>query len=134
MNHFNYKNNQLFCEKVFLGDIAEKYGTPIYIYSKATLLHHLDVFKKAVAIVNGTVFYSVKALSNINILRLLSENGAGFDIVSGGELGRVLAAGGDPSHVVFSGVGKSTEEIDFALKTGIECFNVESAGELARIS
>ena len=83
MNHFNYKNNQLFCEKVFLGDIAEKYGTPIYIYSKATLLHHLDVFKKAVAIVNGTVFYSVKALSNINILRLLSENGAGFDIVSG---------------------------------------------------
>ena len=94
----------------------------------------MDVFKKAVAIVNGTVFYSVKALSNINILRLLSENGAGFDIVSGGELGRVLAAGGDPSHVVFSGVGKSTEEIDFALKTGIECFNVESAGELARIS
>ena len=77
MNHFNYKNNQLFCEKVFLGDIAEKYGTPIYIYSKATLLHHLDVFKKAVAIVNGTVFYSVKALSNINILRL--KNSSDYD-------------------------------------------------------
>ena len=134
MNHFNYKNNQLFCEKVFLGDIAEKYGTPIYIYSKATLLHHLDVFKKAVAIVNGAVFYSVKALSNINILRLLSENGAGFDIVSGGELHRCIQAGVDPKRIIFSGVGKSKAEISAALKLGIHAFNIESSEELERIS
>ena len=133
MDHFNFKQGELFCEDVPIKNIAEKFGTPAYIYSKATLLRHLDVYQKSLENLNGIVCFSVKALSNLSILKLLDEHGSGFDIVSGGELHRCIKAGIDPKKIIFSGVGKSADEIALALKVGILSFNVESESELKRI-
>ena len=133
MDHFNFKQGELFCEDVPIKNIAEKFGTPAYVYSKATLLRHLDVYQKSLESLNGIVCFSVKALSNLSILKLLGEHGSGFDIVSGGELHRCIKAGIDPKKIIFSGVGKSADEIALALKVGILSFNVESESELKRI-
>ena len=133
MDHFNFKQGELFCEDVPIKNIAEKFGTPAYVYSKATLLRHLDVYQKSLESLNGIVCFSVKALSNLSILKLLDEHGSGFDIVSGGELHRCIKVGIDPKKIIFSGVGKSADEIALALKVGILSFNVESESELKRI-
>ena len=133
MDHFNFRHGELFCEDVPIKNIAEKFGTPAYVYSKATLLRHLDVYQKSLESLNGIVCFSVKALSNLSILKLLDEHGSGFDIVSGGELHRCIKAGIDPKKIIFSGVGKSADEIALALKVGILSFNVESESELKRI-
>ena len=133
MDHFNFKHGELFCENVPIRNIAEKYGTPAYVYSRATLLRHLYIYQKSLERLNGMVCFSVKALSNLSILKLLNEYGSGFDIVSGGELHRCIKAGIDPKKIIFSGVGKSADEIALALKVGILSFNVESESELKRI-
>jgi diaminopimelate decarboxylase len=130
MNHFNYKGDELHCEDVPLRDIAAKVGTPVYIYSHATLERHFKVFDQAFAAKKHLICYSVKANSNLAVLRALFSWGAGADIVSGGELYRALRAGCDPKKIVFSGVGKREDEIETALETGILAFNVESEGEL----
>ena len=133
MDHFNFKHGKLFCEDVPIKNIAEKFGTPAYVYSRATLLRHLDIYQKSLESLNGIVCFSVKALSNLSILKLLDQHGSGFDIVSGGELHRCIKAGIDPQKIIFSGVGKSADEIALALKVGILSFNVESESELKRI-
>ncbi|MDR0578092.1 MAG: diaminopimelate decarboxylase [Candidatus Accumulibacter sp.] len=130
---FHLKDHRLWAESVPLADIAERFGTPCYVYSRAALEAALDEFRRGLAGVDAQVCYAVKANSNLAVLGLLARRGAGFDIVSGGELKRVLAAGGDPRKVVFSGVGKSAEEMALALRAGILCFNVESAPELDRL-
>ena len=134
MDFFNYKNGQLFAEDVTLASIAEKYGTPCYVYSRATLERHYRAFDDAFGAQPHMICYSVKANSNIGILNLLARMGSGFDIVSVGELERVLKAGGDPKKVVFSGVGKRVDEMQRALEVGIRCFNIESIGELERLN
>ncbi len=134
MDFFNYKNGQLFAEDVALEDIAKQYGTPCYVYSRATLERHYHAFNDAFGDQPHLICYSVKANSNIGILNLLARLGSGFDIVSVGELERVLKAGGDPKKVVFSGVGKRADEMQRALDVGIRCFNVESAAELERLN
>lgn len=133
MDHFHPINGALCAEQVDLRAVAETHGTPCYVYSRATLEHHWRAFDSAFADRDHLVCFAVKACSNIAILNLLSRLGSGFDIVSQGELERVLAAGGDPGKTVFSGVGKGREEIRRALEVGICCFNVESSAELARI-
>ena len=134
MDYFNYKNGQLFAEDVDLQDLANKYGTPCFVYSRATLERHWHAFNDAFGDQPHLICYSVKANSNIGILNLLARLGSGFDIVSVGELERVLKAGGDPSKVVFSGVGKRADEMQRALDVGIRCFNIESIGELERLN
>lgn len=134
MDHFNYKNGQLFAEDVALQTIAETYGTPCYVYSRATLERHWHAFNNAFEGHEHLICYAVKANSNIAVLNILARLGSGFDIVSGGELARVIRAGGDPSKIVFSGVGKRVDEIRQALNAGIHCFNVESMQELERIN
>jgi len=134
MDHFNIKNNELFAEEVSVESIAKKFGTPLYIYSRATIERHWHAFDQAAGSQKHLICYAVKANSNLAILNTLAKLGSGFDIVSKGELARVLQAGGDPKKVVFSGVGKSEEEIRYALTIGIYCFNVESFPELERIS
>ncbi|MBU0653542.1 MAG: diaminopimelate decarboxylase [Gammaproteobacteria bacterium] len=134
MDHFEYRNGQLFAEDVAVTDIAREHGTPCYIYSRATLERHWHAFNDAFGTQPHLVCYAVKANSNIAILNLFARLGSGFDIVSGGELERVLRAGGDPGKVVFSGVGKKAVEIRKALEVGIRCFNVESEAELDRIN
>ena len=134
MDYFNYKNNQLFAEDVSVASIAQQYGTPCYVYSRATFERHYLAFANATKNHKSLVCYAVKANSNIAVLNILARLGSGFDIVSKGELARVIKAGGDASKVVFSGVAKTTDEIAYALKLGIKCFNVESASELERIS
>lgn len=133
MDHFNYQNKQLFAENVAIVDLAEEFGTPLYVYSRATLERHYHVFDDALGSHPHLICYAVKANSNLAVLNVLARLGAGFDIVSGGELERVLAAGGDPRKVVFSGVGKLPWEIERALSVGIACFNVESGSELLRL-
>ncbi|MCT6698257.1 diaminopimelate decarboxylase [Rheinheimera sp. 4Y26] len=133
MDYFNYQGPELLAEQVKLADIAAQYGTPTYVYSRATLERHYQAFANAAGAHPHLVCYAVKANSNIALLNLLARLGSGFDIVSEGELRRVLQAGGDPGKVVFSGVGKAESEIEFALNTGIKCFNVESEAELYRI-
>jgi diaminopimelate decarboxylase len=133
MDHFNYQNNQLFAEEVPLNDIAEKYGTPSYIYSRATLERHAKAYTESFNSMNGLVCFSVKALSNIAILRLLKNCGCGFDIVSGGELHRALLAGADPKKIIFSGVGKSEDEMSAGIKNEILSFNIESESELMKL-
>ena len=123
-NKHEYIGSVLHQEQVSLVAIAETIGTPSFVYSKAKLLGQYQALKDALEGLNYKINYSVKANSNLSILSLLKDEGSGFDIVSAGELGRVLAIGGDPTSVVFSGVGKSTEEIDFALKNDIGCINV----------
>jgi diaminopimelate decarboxylase len=134
VDYFNYQGSHLQAEQVTLSAIAEQFGTPTYVYSRATLERHYRAFTDAAGAQPHLVCYAVKANSNIALLNLLARLGSGFDIVSEGELRRVLQAGGDPAKVVFSGVGKSAAEIEFALHTGIKCFNVESEPELHRIA
>ena len=134
MNHFQRKGGVLLAEDVPMERLAERYGTPLYVYSTATLTRHWKVLHRSLAGLRHLVCYAVKANSNLAVLSLFARLGSGFDIVSGGELFRVLRAGGDPRKVVFSGVGKTDEELAFALEAGLRVLNVESAPELARIS
>jgi len=134
MSQFDYQNGVLHAEGVSLSAIAETYGTPTYVYSKAQLLENFDAYANACAGRDALVCYAMKANSNLAILDLLARRGAGFDIVSGGELLRVIAAGGDPKKVIFSGVGKSVDEMRLALQHDILCFNVESIPELHRLN
>lgn len=134
MDYFEYKNNQLYAEDVNLTELARQYGTPAYVYSRATLERHWHAFDQAFGDQPHLICYAVKANSNIAILNLLAQLGSGFDIVSVGELERVLRAGGEASRVVFSGVGKKPQEIRRALEVGIRCFNVESQAELVVIN
>lgn len=130
----SYQAGVLHMEGVALSEVADALGTPTYVYSKAYMKNAVATLTDAFSATPTKIHYSVKANSNISVLRLMGELGCGFDIVSSGELSRVLAAGCEPNQVIFSGVGKTTEEIDFALKLGIHCFNVESQQELDRIS
>lgn len=127
---FEYRSNSLYCEDVPLGQIAARVGTPVYVYSARSILNSYDEYSRACGPVPHTIHYSVKANSSLGVLQLLARRGAGFDIVSGGELFRVLQAGGDPARVVFSGVGKTADEIDYALGAGIALFSCESEAEL----
>jgi diaminopimelate decarboxylase len=130
---YAYREGVLHAEEVPLEDIARRFGTPCYVYSRAAIESAYGEFARALRGRESLVCYSVKANSNLAVLSLLARLGAGFDIVSGGELARVLAAGGDPGKTLFSGVGKSEREIQFALEKGIRCINVESEAELARV-
>ena len=130
MHGFHYQNGSLFCEQVNLQALAEEHGTPLYVYSAGTIVDHYSRLNAALAGVEHEVAYAVKANSNLSVLRLLATHGAGFDIVSGGELFRVIKAGGDPAHCTFAGVGKTRDEIVYALEQGIYSFNVESEDEL----
>lgn len=134
MDHFNYRGQQLFAENVAVQDIAQQFGTPCYVYSRATLARHWHAFDTAFGAQPHLICYAVKANSNLAILNVLARLGSGFDIVSLGELERVLAAGGKAERIVFSGVGKRKDEILAALKVGIRCFNIEVSGELDRIN
>ena len=134
MDYFSYKNQSLHAEDIDVKALAAQYGTPLYVYSRATLERHWHAFNDALGDHPHLICYAVKANSNIGVLSVLAKLGSGFDIVSGGELARVIEAGGDMSKVVFSGVGKTPEEIEFALQQGIHCFNVESEPELERIN
>jgi diaminopimelate decarboxylase len=133
MDYFNYQNDELYAEDVSVQDIVYQHGSPCYIYSRATLERHWKAFDEGFNGYPHLICYAVKANSNIAILNLLARLGSGFDIVSLGELERVIAAGGDPKKIVFSGVGKREDEILAALKTGIRCFNIEVSSELDRI-
>lgn len=133
MDHFNYKNGNLFAENVNVEKIADEVGTPVYVYSKATFKEHLQKIQQAYSRLDTTICYSVKACGNINILKFMAEAGSGFDIVSGGELYRALQAGGEPSKIVYAGVGKTDTEIIEALKAGISYFNIESEAELKNL-
>lgn len=134
MDFFNYRHQQLCAEDVSVAEIAAEFGTPCYVYSRATLERHWRAFDDAFKDRAHLICYAVKANSNLAILNLLARLGSGFDIVSIGEMQRVLAAGGKPEKIVFSGVGKREDEIQAALKIGIRCFNVEVSGELDRIN
>ncbi len=134
MNSFTIKNHTLHAESVALNQIADTFGTPCYVYSKSALMQAYQTFSAGFAGTDYLVCFAVKANPSIAILNLFARLGAGFDIVSGGELARVLAAGGDPQKIVFSGVGKTAVEMQAALNAGIFCFNVESASELARLN
>ena len=130
MNFFEFKDSQLYAEDVKVTDLAKEFGTPLYVYSKATIERHLNAFENALASKKHLTCFAVKSCSNLAVLNLLAKLGAGFDIVSEGELRRVIAAGGDPKKVVYSGVGKSESEIEFALSQGINCLNIESEEEI----
>jgi diaminopimelate decarboxylase len=134
MHHFEYRNGEMFAEGVPVRRLAKEVGTPAYVYSLATLQRHFRVFDRAFSKVPHIVCFSVKANSNIALLRAFAKEGSGFDIVSAGELYRALKAGADPRKIVFSGVGKRKEEIEYALKTGILMFNVESEHEMVALN
>ena len=134
MHDFRYVGGKLFCEGVSLESLARKYGTPLYVYSQHTLTDHFEKLDRAMAGVDHLICFAVKSNSNQAVLRTLAGLGGGFDIVSGGELQRVIAAGGDPRKCAFAGVGKTTSEIEFALQKGVYTFNVESEPELERIN
>ena len=134
MHDFRYVGNKLFCEGVAVETLAIKFGTPLYIYSQRTLTEHFRRLDAALAPLDHLVCFAMKANSNLSVLRTLANLGAGFDIVSAGELRRVIAAGGDPRRCVFAGVGKTEDEIEFALSRGIYSFNAESEPELQRIN
>ncbi len=135
MDHFSYQTDgQLWVESLPIATLAQRHGTPLYVYSRATLERHWRAFDDAVGEHPHLICYAVKANSNLGVLSVLAKLGSGFDIVSMGELERVLAAGGDPKKIVFSGVGKTTEEMVRALQVGIKCFNVESEPELVRLN
>ena len=134
MNHFEYRDGVLCAENVPLPEIAGEVGTPFYCYSTATLTRHFNVFSKAFEGLDALVCYAMKANSNQAVVKLLGKLGAGSDVVSEGELRRALAAGIAPSKIMFSGVGKTAREMDFALSAGIHCFNVESEPELELLS
>jgi diaminopimelate decarboxylase len=130
MDHFHYRNRILHCEDVPLAELAEKYGTPLFVYSQATLLHHLNQIQSAFAEAKPIICYSIKTNGNIHIARLMAEHGSGFDVTSGGELFRALKAGGDPRKIVFASVGKTDAEMRYALESNILFFDVESEQEL----
>jgi diaminopimelate decarboxylase len=134
MHDFRYVGRKLFCEGVAIESLVRKFGTPLYVYSQRTLTHHFQKLNRALAPVDHLVCFAMKSNSNQSVLRTLANLGSGFDIVSGGELQRVLAAGGDPRTCVFAGVGKSEAEIEFALRRGVYSFNAESEPELQRIN
>ncbi|MEK7737380.1 MAG: diaminopimelate decarboxylase, partial [Pseudomonadota bacterium] len=134
MTAIGYRQEELCVEDVPLTRIAEQYGTPCYVYSRAALTAAFEDYRAALGNRAALLCYAVKANSNLAILNLFARLGAGFDIVSGGELARVIAAGGDPAKVVFSGVGKTRAEMRAALQAGIHCFNVESASELESLN
>jgi len=134
MDLFNYRRGRLFCEDLVVADLARKYGTPLYLYSAGTLRRHYRKLAEAFAPLAPLICYSVKVCSNIHILRLLKDEGSGFDLVSGGELYRVLESGGDPARCCYAGVAKTDAEIRFALETGIRMFNVESEAELENLA
>ena len=134
MDFFDYRNGHLMAEDVDLRQLAARHGTPLYVYSRATLERHWRAFDEALGEHPHLVCYAVKANSNLAVLSLLAKLGSGFDIVSGGELARALKAGGDPARIVFSGVGKTAAEMEQALDAGIRCFNVESTSELSRLN
>jgi diaminopimelate decarboxylase len=134
MDFFNYQDGELFCEQVPVAAIARKVGTPAYIYSKATFLHHYRQISEAFAPVKATVCYAVKSCGNVNILKFLAEEGSGMDVTSGGELYRALEAGCDPRKIIYAGVGKTDAEIREAIAAGIAAFNVESEAEIENIN
>ncbi|WP_304526402.1 diaminopimelate decarboxylase [Halomonas sp. I5-271120] len=134
MDHFDYRNGVMHAEDVPLASVAERFGTPCYVYSRATLERHFRAYDEALGSHPHLICYAVKANSNLAVLNVLARLGAGFDIVSRGELERVMAAGGDPAKVVFSGVAKQEDEMARALELGIKCFNVESLPELERLN
>jgi len=133
MDYFNYQNGELFAENTSVEKIAASVGTPVYVYSKTTFMHHLQKIREAYSRLDTTICYSVKACGNIHILKFMAETGSGFDIVSGGELYRALQAGADPSQIVYAGVGKTDTEIIDALDAGIGYFNIESEAELENL-
>jgi diaminopimelate decarboxylase len=134
MHHFHYKQGKLFCENVSIESLAKKFGTPLYIYSQRTLEDHFSRLDEALAPLDHMICYAMKANSNLGVMRTLANLGSGFDVVSGGELQRAIAAGGNPKKCVFAGVGKTESEIEFALRKGIYSFNVESEPEIIRIN
>jgi diaminopimelate decarboxylase len=134
MHDFRYAGKKLFCEGVAVESLARKFGTPLYLYSQRTLTGHFQKLDRALAPLDHLICFAVKANSNLAVMRVLSNLGGGFDVVSGGELQRVLAAGGDPGKCIFAGVAKTAPEIEFALSSGIYSFNVESVPELERIN
>src|ERR1044072_7850836 len=134
MHAFHYREGKLYVEEVDLARVAEQFGTPLYVYSAGTILDHYQRLDAALAPLDHLICYAVKANSNGAILKLLAEAGAAFDIVSGGELFRVLRAGGAANKCTFAGVGKSREEIEYALDPGVFRFNVESAAELEAVA
>ncbi|MDG2270992.1 MAG: diaminopimelate decarboxylase, partial [Halioglobus sp.] len=134
MTHFTYREGSLYAESVAVSAIAAAHGTPCYIYSRSALEEAFMEYRQALAGAKHLICYAVKANSNLAVLSVLAKLGAGFDIVSGGELERVVAAGGDPSKIVFSGVSKTPEEMARALELGIHCFNLESAAELEALN
>jgi len=134
MHDFRYISGKLYCEGIAVESLVRKFGTPLYIYSQKTLTNHFLKLDRAMTGVDHLICFAVKSNSNLSVLRTLAALGSGFDIVSGGELQRVIAAGGDPRRCAFAGVGKSTEEIEFALKQGVYSFNAESEAELERIN
>ena len=134
MHEFRYRSGRLWCEGVPVETLARKFGTPLHVYSQGTLTQHIERLKTALAPVAPLICYSVKSNSNRAILRLLADLGAGFDVVSEGELRRVIVAGGDPRKCVFAGVGKTEAEIEYALRQSLYCLNAESEPELARIN
>ncbi len=134
MHDFHYAGNRLFCEGVSVESLARKFGTPLYVYSQRTLTEHFQKLDAAMSAVDHLVCFSVKSNSNLSVLRTFARLGGGFDIVSGGELQRVIAAGGDPRRCIFAGVGKSEGEIEFALRQNVYSFNAESEPELQRLN
>src|SRR5215469_8966558 len=134
MHGFHYRENKLYCEGVAIESLAKKFGTPLYVYSQGTLTDHFQKLDRALAPLDHLVCFAMKSNSNLAVLRVLANLGSGFDIVSAGELQRVIAAGGDPRKCVFAGVGKTEEEIAFALQEGVYSFNAESEPELERIN
>ncbi len=133
MDFFQYKNGELYCENVPAERIAREVGTATYVYSKATLLHHYRQIADAFRPLNATICYSIKSCGNINLCRVLAEEGCGFDVTSGGELFRAMAAGGDPKKMIYAGVGKTDEEIRDAINVGIAAFNLESEAEIENV-
>src|SRR6266542_4248769 len=134
MDYFHYRNRVLFCEEVSIPSLAETYGTPLYVYSQRTLLHHLAQLQRAFAAVQPLICYSIKTNPNLHICRLMREHGAGFDVTSGGELYRALTAGGTGDKIVFAGVGKTDAELRYGLDSGVLLFNVESEAELEALT
>ena len=134
MHQFRFSGNKLFCEGVAVETLAKKYGTPLYVYSQGTVTDHFQKLDGALASLDHLVCFAMKANSNLSVMRSLANLGSGFDVVSAGELQRVMAAGGDPKKCVFAGVAKTAKEIEFALRQGIFAFNVESEPEIARIN
>src|SRR5256885_3857876 len=134
MHGFHYVGKKLYCEHVAIDSLVKKFGTPLYVYSQGTLTDHFRKLDRALAPVDHLVCFAMKSNSNLSVLRTLANLGSGFDIVSGGELQRVIAAGGDPRKCVFAGVGKTEAEIEFALRQNVYSFNAESEPELQRIN